>query len=114
MVHFPASRLDRAFSAVSDANRRQILDRLGEGPASVSELAGPLGMSLPGVLKHLRALEAADLVVTSKKGRTRWVQLGDRPLDEAATWIEERRALWERRLDRFALSAAAVRGPQGS
>lgn len=112
MVQFSAARLDRAFSAVSDANRRQILDHLGQGPASVSELAAPLRMSLPGVLKHLRALEAAHLVVTRKQGRTRWVQLGHQPLDEAATWIAERRALWERRLDRFAVSATATPAPK--
>lgn len=68
---------------------------------SISELAGPLGMSLPGVLKHVRALEEARLVETQKRGRTRWCQLGPRPLDDAATWIDARRRLWDRRIDRF-------------
>jgi DNA-binding transcriptional ArsR family regulator len=93
--------LDRTFSALGDAHRRTILDRLGDGPMSISELAAPLGMSLPGVLKHVRALEAAQLVVTHKQGRTRWCQLRARPLDAAAAWIDERQTLWARRLDRF-------------
>jgi DNA-binding transcriptional ArsR family regulator len=96
--------LDRTFSALADAHRRQILDWLGDGPVSISDLALPLGMSLPGVLKHVRALEAAQLVETRKQGRTRWCRLGERPLDNAAAWIEERRTLWSRRLDRFELS----------
>jgi DNA-binding transcriptional ArsR family regulator len=93
--------LDRTFSALADANRRQILDRIGEGQVSISELAEPLHMSLPGVLKHVRALEEAHLVVTAKRGRTRWCRLAERPLDAAAIWIEEHRTLWDRRLDRF-------------
>jgi DNA-binding transcriptional ArsR family regulator len=87
-----------------DSHRRTILDRLGAGPVSISELAVPLGMSLPGVLKHVRALEAAQLVVTRKEGRTRWCRLGERPLDDAAAWIDERRTLWATRLDRFGAS----------
>lgn len=94
--------LDRTFSALADPHRRQILDRLGSGPVSISQLASPLGMSLPGVLKHVRALEAAQLVDTYKGGRTRWCQLRARPLDRAAAWIDERRSLWEGRIDRFA------------
>jgi DNA-binding transcriptional ArsR family regulator len=94
--------LDRTFSALADAHRRDILDRLANGPVSVSELAAPLGMSLPGVMKHVRALETAQLVETHKEGRTRWCRLRRRPLDGAAAWIEARRARWERQVDRFA------------
>lgn len=101
MVQRSAAVLDRTFSALADAHRRQILDRLGDGPVSISELARPLGISLPGVLKHVRALEVAELVKTHKRGRTRWCQLGERPLDRAAAWIDERRILWEGRIDRF-------------
>jgi DNA-binding transcriptional ArsR family regulator len=101
MVQYSSVALDRTFAALADGHRRQILDRLGEGAVSISELAAPLGMSLPGVLKHVRALEAASLVVTEKRGRTRWCRLGVRPLDGAAGWIEERRVVWDRRLDRF-------------
>ena len=68
---------------------------------SVSELAAPLSMSLPGVLKHLHALEAAHLVETTKEGRTRWCQLRRRPLDDAARWIDQRRERWDQRLDQF-------------
>jgi DNA-binding transcriptional ArsR family regulator len=100
MAQYPRV-LDHTFSALADAHRRTILDRLGDGPVSISELAGPLGMSLPGVLKHVRALEAAQLVVTRKQGRTRWCRLRERPLDAAAAWIDQRRTLWARRLDRF-------------
>ena len=85
--------LEATLSALSDANRRQILDRLATGPVSISELAVRLDMSLPGVLKHVRALEDTHLVETQKRGRTRWCRLRDRPLDDAATWIEERRLL---------------------
>jgi DNA-binding transcriptional ArsR family regulator len=102
--------MDRTFSALADPHRREILDRLGAGPLSISELAGPLDMSLPGVLKHVRALEEARLVETHKHGRTRWCQLTRRPLDEAAEWIEQRRVRWERRLDRFGQHVESARG----
>jgi DNA-binding transcriptional ArsR family regulator len=101
MVQYSTAVLDRTFAALADANRRDILDRLSRGPVSISDLAEPLGMSLPGVLKHVRALEEASLVQTHKSGRTRWCELGDRPLADAASWIDERRAQWERRIDRF-------------
>jgi DNA-binding transcriptional ArsR family regulator len=93
--------LDRTFSALADPHRRQILDRLATGPVSVTALAVPLGISIPGVLKHVRVLEAAKLADTHKRGRTRWCQLSPDALDEAAGWIEEHRRLWERILDRF-------------
>jgi DNA-binding transcriptional ArsR family regulator len=105
-----SAMLDRTFSALADAHRREILDRLGDGPVSVSELAAPLGMSLPGVLKHVRALEAARLVETRKEGRTRWCRLRRHPLDGAATWIEGRRVRWERRVDRFARQVEGAKG----
>jgi DNA-binding transcriptional ArsR family regulator len=108
MAQYPQV-LDRTFSALADAHRRTILDRLGGGPVSISELAEPLGMSLPGVLKHVRALEAAQLVATRKEGRTRWCRLRERPLDDAAAWIDERRTLWARRLDRFEAALDAGR-----
>jgi DNA-binding transcriptional ArsR family regulator len=100
MAQYPQV-LDRTFSALADAHRRTILDRLSHGPVSISELAVPLGMSLPGILKHVRVLEEAQLVVTHKQGRTRWCRLRERPLDAAAAWIHERRTLWAKRLDRF-------------
>ena len=91
--------LDRTFSALSDPTRRQILDRLGRGPASISELAQPFGMSLTGIKKHVQILEEARLVATEKVGRTRRCRLGSEQLDDAVEWIEIYRKQWERRLD---------------
>jgi DNA-binding transcriptional ArsR family regulator len=99
MVKFQA--LDRTFSALSDPTRRAILERLGRGPATMSELAHPFGISLPGLMKHVRILEQADLVTTEKHGRTRECRLGTERLDDAAEWIELYRDRWERRLDRL-------------
>jgi DNA-binding transcriptional ArsR family regulator len=93
--------LDRTFSALSDPTRRHILERLARGPATVSELAQPFDISLPGLLKHVRILEEADLVITEKQGRTRQCRLGSEPLGDAAQWIETYRYRWEGRLDRL-------------
>lgn len=93
--------LDRTFSALSDPTRRDILLRLAIGPASISELARPIGISLPGVLKHIRILEAANLVTTEKLGRTRECRMAPGDMDEATRWIERYRGQWERRLDRL-------------
>jgi DNA-binding transcriptional ArsR family regulator len=95
------SVLDRTFSALSDPTRRDILERLAAGPASITELAQPYGISLPGVLKHISVLERADLVATEKRGRTRECRLGPADMDEATDWIEHQRARWERRFDRL-------------
>jgi DNA-binding transcriptional ArsR family regulator len=95
------STLDRTFSALSDSTRREILQRLASGPATVSELAYPFDISLPGLLKHVRILEDAQLVITEKQGRTRYCRLGPRQLDDAAQWITTYRRRWERRLDRL-------------
>jgi DNA-binding transcriptional ArsR family regulator len=93
--------LDRTFSALSDGTRREILERLQLGPASISELARPTGISLPGVLKHVRILEEANLVTTEKKGRTRECRLGPDRMEDATMWIEHYRERWERQLDRL-------------
>ena len=93
--------LDRTFGALADPTRREILERLAEGPASVSELARPLGMSMPGLLKHVRILEQAQLVTTQKQGRVRECRLDPGQLDDAARWIQARQQRWERRLDRL-------------
>lgn len=99
MVKFKT--LDRTFSALSDPTRRDILERLARGPASISELAQPFGLSLPGLMKHVRILEEADLVSTEKKGRTRECRLGNAQLDDVTKWVEAYRQRWERRLDRL-------------
>jgi DNA-binding transcriptional ArsR family regulator len=95
------SQLDRAFQALSDPVRRGILARLSRGPASVSELARPLPMSLPAVLQHLRSLEASGLVSSAKKGRVRTVSVEPEVLASAESWLSRRREEWESRIDRF-------------
>ncbi|MGH2975132.1 MAG: ArsR/SmtB family transcription factor [Solirubrobacterales bacterium] len=98
MVQYSLS-LDGAFSAISDPTRRAILERLGRGGATISELAEPTGMSLTGLKKHVRVLEEAGLVRTEKRGRARHCQLGPMRLEDAGRWIEEFRRGWEERLD---------------
>jgi DNA-binding transcriptional ArsR family regulator len=94
-------QLDRAFAALADPVRRGMLARLAHGPASVSELASPLPISLPAVLQHLKALEASGLVASSKKGRVRTVRMKPDTLTAAEGWLTRRREEWEARLDRF-------------
>ena len=93
--------LDRTFSALADPTRRDILARLSRGPASISQLAEPFDISLPGVLKHVRILEEANLVTSEKHGRIRECRLGPEHMDDATRWIEVQRHRWERRLDRL-------------
>ena len=93
--------LDRTFHALADPTRRSMIDRLTRGPASVSELAEPLAMSLPAVVQHLQVLESSGLVRSEKVGRVRTCHIEAQALDRAERWISERRALWERRLDRL-------------
>ena len=93
--------LDLAFQALADPSRRVMVERLCRGPASVSELARPLAMSLPAVVQHLKVLEASGLVRSEKIGRVRTCRIDARALRTAERWINERRTLWERRLDRL-------------
>ena len=93
--------LDRVFHALADPGRRLMLERLGDGPASVSELGRPLSMSLAAVVQHVQILEACGLVRTQKLGRTRTCSLNPATLRSAERWIAERRTLVERRLDRL-------------
>jgi DNA-binding transcriptional ArsR family regulator len=104
--------LDRTFSALSDPTRREILERLARSPASITELARPIGISLPGVLKHVRILEEANLVTTEKRGRTRECRLGPEQMDDATAWIESQRRQWERRLDRLEAIIERTKGEQ--
>jgi DNA-binding transcriptional ArsR family regulator len=94
-------QLDRTFAALSDPTRRGILERLGSGRATISELAEPFGISLTGLKKHVRVLEDAGLVQTEKIGRTRWCALGPQELDEVQRWIVGYRLMLEERLDRL-------------
>lgn len=91
--------LDRRLAALADPTRRAIIERLAEGEATVSELASPLAMSLPAVLKHLGVLEDAGLMRSRKVGRVKTCRLEARALDPVAAWVEERSEIWNRRLD---------------
>src|SRR5437764_9600366 len=93
--------LDRVFQALADPTRRALVDRLCLGPASVSQLAAPLPMTLAAVVQHLQVLEASGLVRSEKVGRVRTFTFTPTPLRSAEQWISERRTAWERRLDRL-------------
>ena len=93
--------LDRVFQALADPSRRAMVERLSRGPASVSELARPLDMTLAGVVQHLQVLEASGLVRSEKVGRVRTCRIEPEALTPAEEWIGERRTSWERRLDRL-------------
>ena len=94
-------KLDQVFQALADPTRRAMVDRLSRGPASVSELAKPFEMSLPAVVQHLQALEASGLVSSRKVGRVRTCQIEPEALSLAEQWLNERRTLWMKRLDRL-------------
>src|SRR3954453_672683 len=93
--------LDRVFQALADPSRRAMVERLCEGPASVSELARPFSMTLAAVVQHVQVLEASGLVRSEKVGRTRPVSIEPPALRTAEQWITQRRTTWERRLDRL-------------
>jgi DNA-binding transcriptional ArsR family regulator len=93
--------VDVVFHALADRSRRLMIDRLLEGPASVSELARPLSISLPAVVQHLHVLEGSGVVRSHKVGRVRTCEIDPQALSTAERWIRERRELWERRLDRL-------------
>ena len=99
MVQF--SPIDHTLSALADPTRRAVLERLGRGSATISELAEPAGMSLTALKKHVRILEEAGLVTTEKRGRTRHCYLGPRRLEDVTEWIESYRRSWEDRFDRL-------------
>jgi DNA-binding transcriptional ArsR family regulator len=91
--------LDRVFHALADASRRDIVERLIRGPASVSELAAPLTMSLPAVMQHLSVLESCALVASVKVGRVRTCRIEPTAMRTAEDWIGRQRLTWERHLD---------------
>jgi DNA-binding transcriptional ArsR family regulator len=93
--------VDRIFQALGDPTRRRIMERLSEGPVSVSSLAQPLEITLAAVVQHLQVLEECGLVRTEKVGRVRTCSIDPKGLDTAGKWISDRRSIWERRLDRL-------------
>ncbi len=102
MVNFNRPALDGTFAALADPTRRAILAHLAEGQASVTQLAVPFDISLPAILKHLRVLQRAGLIVRSKQGRVSRCRLAADPLRDAAEWIAFYRQFWERQLDALA------------
>jgi len=94
-------QLDKTFAALADPTRRALVERLVQGPASVSELARPLPMSLPAAMLHLKVLEDSGLVTSQKIGRVRTCRIDPKMLSQAEAWVAERRQMWERSLDRL-------------
>jgi DNA-binding transcriptional ArsR family regulator len=101
MPNHQASSLDAVFHGLADPTRRAVIERLGRGPAAVSELAKPFPMSLPSFLQHLDVLESCGLVASRKAGRVRTYEVRPRQLKSAGRWLEKQRALWTRRLDQL-------------
>jgi DNA-binding transcriptional ArsR family regulator len=102
--------LDRVFQALADPGRRLMVERLSQGPASVSELGRPLDMSLAAVLQHVQVLEASGLIRSRKAGRTRTCSINPAALRSAEDWIADRRTIVERRLDRLGEYLAQTAG----
>ncbi len=100
MAHY-SEALDAVFAALSDQTRRDIVHRLGRGPASVGELAAPFDMALPSFLKHVRALEATGVISTRKTGRVRTCELRPERLSLIDHWLDEQRDLWRGRTERL-------------
>ncbi len=94
-------QLDRMFTALADGNRRAMIDRLSRGDTSVSDMAAPLGISLPAVMQHLAILEDCGLVTSRKVGRVRTCSLDTAALSQAEQWLNQRREYWNQRLDRL-------------
>jgi DNA-binding transcriptional ArsR family regulator len=99
MAQYSGSHLDASFAALSDATRRGVLEQLGRGDASITDLAGKFDMTLTGMKKHVGILEQAGFVMTEKVGRVRTCKLGLRRLDAEAAWIERHHQLWDARFD---------------
>lgn len=101
-------QLSRVFSALADPTRREILARLGQGDATVTELADPFPISLPAISRHLKVLEGAGLIARGKRAQWRTSSLRAEPLKEATTWMEHLSHLWDDRLDRLDIHLADI------
>ena len=99
MVQYSTARLDASFAALSDATRRGVLEQLGHGDCSITDLAERFHMTLTGMKKHIGVLEQAGLVATEKVGRVRTCKLGPRQLAEETEWIATYRQFWTARFD---------------
>jgi DNA-binding transcriptional ArsR family regulator len=103
------NNLDKTFAALADPARRAIVERLAQGPATVSELAKPLPMSLPAAMLHLKVLEQSGLVKSEKVGRVRTCRIDPQMLSAAERWVADRRVMWERNLDRLGVYLDATK-----
>lgn len=100
-MHRKKPNIDRVFHALGDPSRRAIVEKLSEGPISVSRLAEPLKITLAAVVQHLQVLEESGLVQTEKVGRVRTCRIEPAGLSVAEQWIGDRRSMWERRFERL-------------
>lgn len=107
MLQYQISPLDLAFQALSDPGRRAMVERLSVGPASVSELAAPLPMTLSAVVQHLKILEESGLVTSEKVGRVRTCRLEIGAMTTVERWIAERKRFWEQQYDQLEAYLAA-------
>jgi DNA-binding transcriptional ArsR family regulator len=107
-------RLNDTFRALADPTRRAVLERLGRGAASVSDLAQPFEMALPTFLQHLKVLEECGLIRSRKKGRVRTCELRPKPLTDAEHWLSGQRALWTKRLDQLDAFLINLKAKDGS
>lgn len=99
MVQYSRRHFDAAFAALADSTRRGVLEQLGRGDASITDLAAKFHMTLTGMTKHIGVLERAELVATEKVGRVRTCRLGKCRLEEEAAWIEKYRTRWDARFE---------------
>jgi DNA-binding transcriptional ArsR family regulator len=116
-AHRQPDGLSAVFLALADPTRRAVIARLGQGPASVSELADPFDMGLPAFMKHIRFLEESGMIRTRKTGRTRTCAIDGPGLGHAERWLAEQRAVWEGRADRleaFVLQEQAAEGKEAA
>ncbi len=107
----PTEPLNRLFAALADGNRRAMVDRLSRGPASVSDLARPLAITLPSAVKHLAVLEAGGLVLSDKAGRVRTYRIAPDAFGGLEAWVAERKAMWHRQFDALDALLAAQDTP---
>ena len=108
-VSIMANQLDTSFAALSDPTRRAVVERLVNGPATVSELHDPHKIALPTFLRHLKVLESGGLIRSTKIGRVRTCHIEPAPLIDLQNWLQMQRGLWERRLDRLDRLVAATK-----
>jgi DNA-binding transcriptional ArsR family regulator len=101
MLNHESEAADRVFHALAEANRRAIIERLTRGPATVSELARLLGVTVAATVQHLQVLQASELVRSEKAGRVRTCQIDPAGLRRAEEWLHRQRTAWEHRLDRL-------------